>query len=157
MNVRNGVDILRFYHRRKNPRIPLVLLRALRVQRFHRHDPLTCVYNVDIISICKLFVNYQRHLIKYSPIEYCIEYLTELFDSGLSYETLNTEVLVPVYVLNKMVLVLEAIPWLYVFYLVYIISIFYVFLVWMGKSIPRAKCSIGGDEACLYNVHQIDS
>jgi len=28
------------------------------------------------------------------------------------------------------------------------LSIFHVFLVWMGKSIPRAYCSIGGDEAC---------
>jgi len=30
-----------------------------------------------------------------------------------------------------------------------LISIFHVLMVWMGKSIPWAKCSIGGDEACL--------
>jgi len=28
------------------------------------------------------------------------------------------------------------------------ISIFHVFLVWMGKSTPRALCGIGSDEAC---------
>ena len=38
------------------------------------------------------------------------------------------------------------------FRMFYNISIFHVVLVWMGKSIPRAKDSKGGDEAAPRNT-----